>query len=34
VTLARLERAMHQPTLDTLGQLAQALGVGLVKLLG
>ncbi len=29
VTLARLERAMHQPTLDTLDRLARALGVSL-----
>ena len=33
VTLARLERAMHQPTLDTLDQIARALRVGLIKLL-
>ena len=32
VTLARLERAMHPPTLDTLEQIARALGVGLGKL--
>lgn len=33
VTLARLERAMHQPTLDTLDQIARALRVGLAQLL-
>ena len=33
VTLARLERAMHQPTLDTLDRIARALGVALVDLL-
>ena len=32
VTLARLERAMHPPTLDTLEQIARALGVRLGKL--
>lgn len=32
VTLARLERAMHQPTLDTLDRLARALGVALPDL--
>lgn len=32
VTLARLERAAHQPTLDTLDRLARALGVTLVDL--
>lgn len=32
VTLARLERAMHQPTLDTLDRLARALGVSLPDL--
>ena len=32
VTLARLERAMHPPTLDTLEQIARALGVKLVEL--
>src|SRR5213592_1089926 len=29
VTLARLERAMHPPTLDTLEQITRALGVTL-----
>ena len=33
VTLARLERALHQPTLDTLDRIARALHVGLVQLL-
>jgi transcriptional regulator with XRE-family HTH domain len=32
VTLARLEQAMHPPTLDTLERIAQALGVKLVDL--
>lgn len=32
VTLARLERAMHEPTLDTLDRIARALGVKLVDL--
>ncbi|OGK77353.1 MAG: hypothetical protein A2050_03190 [Candidatus Rokubacteria bacterium GWA2_73_35] len=32
VTLARLERAMHPPTLDTLERIARALGVRLVDL--
>jgi transcriptional regulator with XRE-family HTH domain len=32
VTLARLERAMHPPTLDTLERIARALGVKLVDL--
>jgi transcriptional regulator with XRE-family HTH domain len=32
VTLARLERAMHQPTLETLDRLARALGVSLSDL--
>lgn len=32
VTLARLERVMHQPTLDTLDAIARALGVTLVDL--
>jgi transcriptional regulator with XRE-family HTH domain len=32
VTLARLERAMHPPNLDTLERIARALGVGLVDL--
>ena len=32
VTLARLERAMHQPTLDTLDVIARALDVTLVDL--
>lgn len=34
VTLARLERAMHQPTLETLDRLARALGVTLSDLVG
>jgi len=32
VTLARLERALHPPTLDTLERIARALGVTLVDL--
>ena len=32
VTLARLERAMHPPNLDTLERIARALGVDLVDL--
>lgn len=32
VTLARLERAQHPPTLDTLERIAQALGVTLPDL--
>jgi transcriptional regulator with XRE-family HTH domain len=32
VTLARLERALHPPNLDTLERIARALGVGLVDL--
>jgi transcriptional regulator with XRE-family HTH domain len=32
VTLARLERAMHPPNLDTLERIARALGVDLVEL--
>lgn len=32
VTLARLERAMHPPNLDTLERIARALGVELVDL--
>jgi transcriptional regulator with XRE-family HTH domain len=32
VTLARLEQARHQPTLDTLDVIARALGVTLVDL--
>jgi transcriptional regulator with XRE-family HTH domain len=32
VTLARLERAMHPPSLDTLDHLAKALGVKLADL--
>jgi ribosome-binding protein aMBF1 (putative translation factor) len=33
VTLARIELAVHQPTLDTLDALARALGVRLVDLI-
>jgi transcriptional regulator with XRE-family HTH domain len=33
VTLARLERALHPPNLDTLERIAQALGVALIDLL-
>ena len=32
VTLARLERALHPPNLDTLERIARALGVDLVEL--
>lgn len=32
VTLVRLERAMHEPTLDTLDRIARALSVKLVDL--
>jgi len=32
VTLARLERAMHPPSLDTLDHIARALGVKLADL--
>ena len=32
VTLARLERAMHPPTLDTLERIARALGVELIDI--
>ncbi len=32
VTLARLERAMHPPKLDTLEEIARALGVTLADL--
>jgi len=32
VTLARLERAMHPPNLDTLERIARALRVGLADL--
>ena len=32
VTLARLERALHPPNLDTLVRIARALGVDLVDL--
>jgi transcriptional regulator with XRE-family HTH domain len=32
VTLARLERAMHPPNLDTLERIARALGVELAEL--
>lgn len=33
VTLARIELAVHQPTLDTLDAIARALGVRLVDLI-
>ena len=32
VTLARLERALHPPNLDTLERIARALGVSVVDL--
>lgn len=32
VTLARLERALHPPRLDTLERIARALGVSLAEL--
>ncbi len=32
VTLARLERALHPPRLDTLERIARALGVSLTEL--
>ena len=33
VTLARIERAVNQPTLDTLDRIARALGATLVELI-